>query len=100
VLLVQDGIEALEVFERHESEIDAAILDIIMPRLGGHAVAAKIRRRNPQLPIIFSTGYNPHSATVGRVADLKENLITKPYEPLTLLSLLRKVLDEKRTDTV
>ncbi len=56
VLEAGDGLEALAVFEQ-SPEADLLITDIMMPSMGGIELAERVRKKNPDLPIIFISGY-------------------------------------------
>ena len=91
VLSAADGEEALRLCE-HETPA-LAILDVIMPKLGGPAAAADLAGRFPQMRVLFTSGYSaagddvPAGGTQGRY-------LQKPYSPTTLAHLVRKILDE------
>lgn len=57
VLTAADGAEALQVFEAKRNEIQVVIIDMIMPRMNGREVIARIRQQKPDLPIILTSGY-------------------------------------------
>ena len=50
------GAAALRVLARHD-EIDLLVTDQLMPGMTGAELAAAVRRRRPELPIILATGY-------------------------------------------
>ncbi len=58
VLQAEDGLQAIDVFQKHQHDIDIVILDVVMPKLGGVEAAANIRMINANIPIIFVTGYD------------------------------------------
>jgi len=58
VLQAEDGLQAIDVFKKHQHDIDIVILDVVMPKLGGVESAAHIRMINANIPIIFITGYD------------------------------------------
>ncbi|MGI6459603.1 MAG: response regulator [Candidatus Hydrogenedentales bacterium] len=58
VVKAHDGVEALEIFERHSEAIVCVILDLTMPRMGGEEAFLQLRSRKPDLPIILSSGYS------------------------------------------
>jgi nitrogen-specific signal transduction histidine kinase len=91
VLSADDGEEALRLCE-HETPA-LAILDVVMPKLGGPAVAAKLAGRFAQMRVLFTSGY---SAAAGGVpsGDAKGRYLQKPYSPTTLAHLVREILDE------
>lgn len=80
VLLAEDGKQALELFKQHRDEVTLCILDMAMPGLSGSAVAAEIRRLNPAMPIILSSGYDEATADEGHPAKLANTtFLHKPF---------------------
>jgi two-component system, cell cycle sensor histidine kinase and response regulator CckA len=57
VLTASDGREALAFFDSHADEIDVVVTDLVMPELSGSALAERIRKRIPETPIIYMSGY-------------------------------------------
>lgn len=55
VLTADSGMQGLALFEDHE--VDVVVLDYYMPGLNGGQVAAEMRRRRPEVPIIFLSAY-------------------------------------------
>ncbi len=83
-----DGAEALERFLERLDEIDVLVTDVVMPRLGGDALAAKLRERRRDLPVLFISGYAP--AGDGELRG--SALLRKPFSPADLARKLREVL--------
>ncbi|PIE33838.1 two-component system response regulator [candidate division KSB3 bacterium] len=59
VLTASNGLEALDVTEKHP-EIDLIILDIKMPEMDGPEFLRRIRQFNQDLPILLSTAYGDY----------------------------------------
>ncbi|MBX7255190.1 MAG: response regulator [Candidatus Hydrogenedentes bacterium] len=57
VFMASDGVEALEVYREHASEIRAVLLDMTMPNMGGRETYEALSKLNPNLPVAFSSGY-------------------------------------------
>jgi len=57
VLVAGDGEEACALAATHHREIAAAVLDVVMPRMGGVEAARKIQAMRPGLPVLLCTGY-------------------------------------------
>ena len=93
VLTANDGEEALQAFDANRNNISLVLLDAVMPRLNGHEVYRRIRAENPEVKVVFCTGYDPETAQSTFI--MKENLrlVQKPFGPDTLLCTLREVLD-------
>ncbi|GMW01550.1 MAG: hypothetical protein AMXMBFR84_26870 [Candidatus Hydrogenedentota bacterium] len=97
VLSASNGQEAVEVFNAHVDSIAIAVLDVVMPKMGGRVVYDSIRSVNPAVRVLFSSGY---SGGVGGLRhELRESapLLQKPYEPKALLRKVREILDAPDT---
>ncbi|MBN1478365.1 GAF domain-containing protein [Candidatus Sumerlaeota bacterium] len=92
VLEARDGKEALRVFAEKPESIDLAILDIVMPGLGGRAVRDKMVRRRPEVRALLMSGYSA-DAIPGFILDAGLEMIQKPFDAGTLLRKVREVLD-------
>lgn len=93
VLEAPNGTEALRIFEETSEKIDLLLTDVVMPGLGGRAVAENIGSKQPDLPILFMSG---HSFDVTR-KELTEKeyvlFIQKPFRPRDLAVMIREMLD-------
>jgi CheY-like chemotaxis protein len=90
VLSASDGEEALRLCEDENPAL--AILDVIMPKLGGPGVAAKLSKRFADLRVLLTSGYSAESEVIPDGA--KRRYLQKPYSPTTLARLVRQMLDE------
>lgn len=96
-----DGETAIESFVK--GSFDLCLLDVMLPKKDGFALAAEIRKKNPEIPIIFLTA---KSMKEDRIAGLKigaDDYITKPFsiEELILkieIFLKRKFINMKQAD--
>jgi PAS domain S-box-containing protein len=93
VLQAADGAEAVELFRDHVSEISLAVLDAVMPKLTGHQAYERIRLENPQLPVVFCSGYDPETGQVKPLVEQGMRMVQKPFDPEVLLRVVREVLD-------
>jgi CheY-like chemotaxis protein len=94
VLLARSGPAALEVWEREQGRIDLVLTDMVMPGgMMGTDLAAELKRCNPKVKVIFTTGYSP--GVSGNLHPLREgvNFLPKPYSPQKLADLVRSCLD-------
>src|ERR1700744_6571916 len=55
VITAHDGLSGLEIFA--QQQIDAVVLDYLMPGMHGGEVAAKMRAAKPQVPILLLSAY-------------------------------------------
>ncbi len=96
VLVAADGAQAVELFEAHAEVVSLALFDAIMPILTGHEAYDRIRLRNPRLPVVFCTGYDPETGQVQDLVDEGVRVVQKPFDPDELLRVVREVLDRRR----
>jgi two-component system, cell cycle sensor histidine kinase and response regulator CckA len=91
VLSAADGEEALRLVEDVRPAL--AILDVIMPKMGGSAVAGQLVQRYSGVQVVFTSGYSSESELVPK--GTTGRYLQKPYSPTTLARLVREILDEK-----
>jgi CheY-like chemotaxis protein/two-component sensor histidine kinase len=92
-LCVADGEQALQMFDEHRDEIDLAVLDVVMPKLGGRQVCDHIAKHRPDLPILFISGYTADALPPSYLDHPLRDLLLKPYPARTLLAAVRNMLD-------
>jgi CheY-like chemotaxis protein len=90
VLSASDGEEALRLCENEAPAL--AILDVVMPKLGGPATASKLAARFDRVPILYTSGYSRDSENVAAAA-ADAHYLQKPYSPNALGRLVREILD-------
>jgi len=98
VLVASSGVEALQIWDEHNGQVDLLLTDMIMPGgMTGDELGAELKRRKPGLKTIYASGYT--SAFVGR--DFGHDDITflaKPYQPQQVAQLIRYTLDAPSRD--
>jgi two-component system cell cycle sensor histidine kinase/response regulator CckA len=82
-----------EARELDPADFDLLVTDIVMPGLGGPALASQFRARRPDLRLVFMTGFAERDAAdeVGQLT--VEPLLLKPFTPVTLMTAVRNALD-------
>jgi len=89
------GQQALALYEEHKQEIVMMISDVVMPKMGGIEAAMLIHKMNPQLPVIFASGYQRGvGMETGLPTTLNYTFICKPYS----VSELSKIITEYVTN--
>lgn len=92
VILARDGEEALSLFTQKPGEIALAILDLVMPGLGGLDVMRKLREMSPGLPVIISSGYDK-SHIEELAGETIPFVLPKNFTPPDLEAIVKKALD-------
>jgi two-component system cell cycle sensor histidine kinase/response regulator CckA len=93
VMLASDGKEALQIFEEHREEIDAVIIDMIMPQMGGRETFREIKKLNPEVKVLLATGYSQDGAAQRILEEGVRGFIQKPFDLPELSQKLREILD-------
>jgi len=94
VLAASDGEEALHMFAENRDDISLVVLDVIMPKLNGHQVFARIKAADPDAKVVFCTAHDPETADSRSILDNNLRLVSKPFDTKVLLNTVREVLDE------
>jgi two-component system cell cycle sensor histidine kinase/response regulator CckA len=90
VLEAASGVEALEVMEKNKGKIDIVVSDVVMPEMDGPTLLKELRKKTPDIKIIFVSGY-PNDAFKAALGD--ENFAFLP-KPFSLPQLAAKVKEE------
>ncbi len=85
VLEATTGAEALKLMGTMEGRVDLAILDLIMPELGGKEVGGKIQEISPHTRILFISGYSPNTLHPKYRPEEGTAFLQKPFTPKELL---------------
>jgi CheY-like chemotaxis protein len=94
VLAVENGPAALVRWRENPQAIDLLLTDIVMPEgMSGYDLADHLRDQRPDLPIIFSSGYDPEMLAGRRRPDASSTFLRKPYDIARLLHAVRACLD-------
>ncbi|MDQ6967171.1 MAG: response regulator, partial [Mariprofundaceae bacterium] len=92
VLQAEDGAQAIDVFKKHQHDINIVIMDVVMPNMGGVESAANIRMINANIPVIFVTGYDKEKMLdLGNQAS-NSALLSKPVQFDDLNNLISEKL--------
>ncbi len=92
VLTASDGMEALDLYNKDKDRIALAILDLIMPRMGGKECFRELLKVNPQVKVLLTSGYT----SGGTLKDATElgasGFVGKPYDIGQMLKTIRETL--------
>lgn len=94
VLTAENGAEALSVFARERATIAAIVTDVMMPIMDGVALAAEVRRADPALPIVATSGGEGKDMERAMAAGAS-HFLSKPYTIDLLLNALSQALRKK-----
>lgn len=92
VIAVADGQEAVEYYETSGELIDLVLLDMIMPRMNGRECFEALRKLNPEVRTVLSTGYSREGAAQDILEQGVGGFVQKPYRMDQLSRVIADVL--------
>jgi PAS domain S-box-containing protein len=95
VYKANNGRLALEQIKTESLKIDLIITDLIMPELNGKEFIEKVQNFNPEIKVIYVSGYTDNHIVHNGMLEEGVNFVQKPYSVKTLAAAVRRVLDEK-----
>jgi two-component system, cell cycle sensor histidine kinase and response regulator CckA len=95
VLIACDGEEAVGIFLRHHNEIAMAVLDVVMPKMGGKQAYEEMAKILPGLKVLFLSGYSANASHNAFVLRPGLPFLQKPFGPSALARKVREALDRK-----
>lgn len=93
VLLAPDGRKALEVYQKHIDMIRCVVLDLTMPHMDGEETFRELRRINPGVRVLMSSGYTRQDVTERFSGKGLAGFIQKPYRTHVLAETLKDILE-------
>lgn len=93
VIAAEDGEDAITKFMDNRERISLVMLDMIMPRKSGKEACEAIKKANPDMKVLFMSGYTMDILTTEELAGCGADFISKPFLPNDLLQKVREVLD-------
>jgi signal transduction histidine kinase len=94
VLEAHDGQEALEIARQHTGTIHLLLSDMVMPRMNGGELAAKLKAIRPDTRVAFMSGYSEFSrGDLGRGFP-DAPVLQKPFSPVSLVEIVRTALNQ------
>jgi CheY-like chemotaxis protein len=94
-VLEGSGADALEIGQRHDQSIHLLLTDVVMPGVGGLALADALRALRPALRVVYMSGYTVamHRAESARTPG---TFLQKPFSTVELTRTVRETLDVAR----
>jgi PAS domain S-box-containing protein len=92
VLLAENGEAAVSMFREHNAEIQAVVMDMIMPQKSGLEAFLEIRQIKPDVKILFASGFMQDDR-IARLAEMGiKDILKKPYSMRTLAVAVAHVM--------
>ena len=92
VLAAADGVEAVELFQRQGHAVHCLLLDVTMPRMSGAEALQEIRRHDPSVPAIITSGYSQQDVAARFAGTPFETFLQKPFNSHALRQAVQQAL--------
>ncbi len=92
-LTANSGMEALEILNHANADVDLVLTDMKMPVMDGIELLEKIKAINPHLPVMMMTAYGTVEKAVEAMQKGAYNYILKPFDNEGLIIFVKKAID-------
>jgi CheY-like chemotaxis protein len=89
-------LEALAILR--ERRMDLLITDVIMPEMNGSQLITRAREMDPNLPVLFVSGYTAGVLVAQKLSESDSSFLRKPYRAHDLLSHAQSLVDRKPSE--
>jgi len=95
VLIAKSGKEVIEIYREKNEQIDMVILDTVMPDIGGREIYHMLKKINPDIKVLLSSGYSINDEVEEMLARGCDGFIQKPFFLKELARKIREILNKK-----
>jgi two-component system, cell cycle sensor histidine kinase and response regulator CckA len=94
VLQAANGFEAVEAFENYSGKIDLVVSDVVMPEMDGPTLLTKLRGRDPDVKVIFVSGYAEEAfeKNLPEGDKYRYNFLAKPFTLKQLVGAVKEAM--------
>jgi len=96
VILAENGLDAVEVYEANNGLVDLVLLDMIMPKAGGHQTFYRIKSLDPEAKVILSSGFVSEDEVHDLLKQGACGFLPKPHRINMVAHAIRNALDTGR----
>jgi two-component system cell cycle sensor histidine kinase/response regulator CckA len=96
VLEARHGGEALLICEQAQEPIHLMLVDVVLPQISGPGIAALMASLQPDMKVLFMSGYTENAIVRHGVLDQRVPFLPKPFKPVAMVRKVREVLDAKK----
>ena len=88
----ENGLDALEALEREDGVVDLVVSDVVMPEMDGPTMLTEMRKTNPDLKIIFVSGYAEDAFEKSLPEGQQFNFLPKPFTLSQLVAAVKETM--------
>ena len=93
VLEASNGVEAIAVLQERAGEVDLVVSDVVMPEMDGPTLLKEMRKRNPELKIVFVSGYAEDAFEKNLPEGQQFAFLAKPFTLKQLIAVVKETID-------
>jgi len=90
IIVANNGLEALEIYQEKQQDIDILLTDIMMPKMNGIELVDKLRVLDSDLPVIYSTAFSDNEYLFKTIEQVISGYVLKPIDIEKLLDAISK----------
>ena len=94
VILAENGIDTVEIYNANPNEIDLVILDMIMPKMGGHSTFFQLKAIDPDVKVLLISGYVSEKEVNDLLNEGACGFLSKPCRINIIAEELRRIFDK------
>jgi len=95
MLEARHGADAARLAAKHEGRIDLLVTDIVMPIMGGRQLVQHLRALQPDIPVLYISGYTDDELLRKGILEPNTRLLRKPFLPSELACTVRELLNAR-----
>ncbi|RVU14720.1 cell cycle histidine kinase CckA [Methylobacterium oryzihabitans] len=92
VLEAASGLEALQIIAEREEPVDLVVSDVVMPEMDGPTLLRELRKRHPDLKVIFVSGYAEDAFRKNLPEGEEFNFLPKPFSLKQLVETVKTTI--------
>jgi two-component system cell cycle sensor histidine kinase/response regulator CckA len=92
VLEASNGVDAIDVLAKNGGRVDLVVSDVVMPEMDGPTLLKELRKRNPELKIIFVSGYAEEAFAKSLPQGEQFSFLPKPFTLKQLVGAVKETM--------
>jgi two-component system cell cycle sensor histidine kinase/response regulator CckA len=92
VLEAASGVEAMQIIEARDTPVDLVVSDVVMPEMDGPTLLRELRKRHPDLKVIFVSGYAEDAFRKNLPEGEEFNFLAKPFSLKQLVETVKQAI--------
>ena len=92
VIVADDGLMALDLFEERADDIALVLMDLTMPEMGGEETIRRLQAIRPDVRVVLSSGYHESDVIQNFTGQRLAGFVQKPYDIRTLAAKVKAAM--------